>query len=68
LLKYKEDLKKNRFWLSNFIRAQQESSDVTDILETEKAVNGLTVKDIQNVANEFLDENYFLGILLPEED
>ncbi|MCH7525438.1 MAG: insulinase family protein, partial [Bacteroidetes bacterium] len=44
LLKYKEDLKKNRFWLSNFIRAQQESSDVTDILETEKAVNGLPVK------------------------
>ncbi|MCH7524508.1 MAG: hypothetical protein IIC74_05740, partial [Bacteroidetes bacterium] len=48
--------------------AQQESSDVNDILKTEKAVNGLTVKDIQNVANEFLDENYFLGILLPEED
>lgn len=68
ILKYKEDLKKNRFWLTNFIRAQQESSDVTDILKTVKAVNGLTVKDIQNVANEFLDENYFLGILLPEED
>lgn len=68
ILKYKEDIKKNRFWLSNFIRAQQESSEVTDILKTEKAINALTKKGIQNVANEFLDENYFLGILLPEEN
>ncbi|MCK5400860.1 MAG: insulinase family protein [Flavobacteriaceae bacterium] len=68
LLKYKEDLKKNRFWLSNFITSDKESSDVNEILNAESSINALTKKDIQNVANEFLDENYFLGILLPEED
>ncbi len=68
LLKYKENINKNRFWLSNFITSTQESSDVNDILNVESAINTLTKKDIQNVANEFLDDNYFLGILLPEEE
>lgn len=68
LLKYKEDLKKNRFWLTNFITAHNESSDVNNILNAKSAINALTKKDIQNVANEFLDENYYLGILLPEKD
>jgi len=67
LLKYKEDIKKNRFWLANFIRSTQEKSDAADILKSEAAINALTIEGIKNVANEFLDENYFLGILLPEE-
>jgi len=68
LLKYKENLKKNRFWLTTFITAQNESGNVSDVLKKEEAINALTIKSIQDVANEFLDENYFLGILLPEED
>jgi len=67
LLKHKEDIKKNRFWLANFIRSTQESGDASDILKTEAAINALTIEAIKNVANEFLDKNYFLGILMPEE-
>jgi len=67
LLKHKEDIKKNRFWLANFIRSTQESGDASDILKTEAAINALTTEAIKNVANEFLDKNYFLGILMPEE-
>ncbi len=67
LLKYKEDIKKNRFWLANFIRSTQENSDPAAVLKSEAAINALTIEGIKNVANEFLDENYFLGILLPEE-
>lgn len=67
LLKYKEDIKKNRFWLANFIRSVEESNAPEAILKSESAINALTIEGIKNVANEFLDENYFLGILLPEE-
>jgi zinc protease len=46
----------------------QENDNASKVLKTEDAINALSKEGIKSVANEFLDENYFLGILLPEED
>ena len=46
----------------------QEKSDAANVLKTEAAINALTKEAIKDVAIEFLDENYFLGILMPEEN
>ena len=68
LQSYREASKTNRFWLSNLTTSMQEDSDAEKVLKTEEAINALTKEAIQKVANEFLDGNYFLGILMPEED
>ncbi|MEZ4796373.1 MAG: insulinase family protein [Flavobacteriaceae bacterium] len=68
LQKYEEDSKTNGFWLSSLTTAMQENSDAANVLNTEKAINSLTIEAIKQVANEFLDENYFLAILMPEEE
>lgn len=67
LVARKELVKTNRFWLTNLVNLKQQDRDATYISEYEKRVNNLTAKDIQNVAQKFLDENYFLSILMPEE-
>tara|TARA_R110002074_G_scaffold39418_1_gene106020 strand:- start:6238 stop:9084 length:2847 start_codon:yes stop_codon:yes gene_type:complete len=68
LQKYREGSKTNRFWLSNLTTAMQENKNPADVLKTQEAINGLTIEAIKNIANEFLDENYFLGILMPEDN
>ncbi|MEP0265999.1 insulinase family protein [Dokdonia sp.] len=67
LVARKEQVKTNRFWLTNLVNLRQQDRDATYISEYEKRVHNLTAKDIQNVAQKFLDENYFLSILMPEE-
>ena len=68
LQKYREGSKTNRFWLGNLTTAMQENNDASNVLKTEDAINALTKEGIKAVANEFLDKNYFLGILMPEDD
>jgi zinc protease len=68
LQKYREDSKTNRFWLANLTTAMQENDDASKVLKTEDAINSLTIEGIKQVANEFLDNNYFLGILMPEDE
>ncbi|WP_299762279.1 insulinase family protein [uncultured Dokdonia sp.] len=67
LVARKEQVKTNRFWLTNLVNLRQQDRDATFISDYEKRVADLTAKDIQNVAQKFLDENYFLAILMPEE-
>lgn len=67
LLEHKENMKQNKYWLSSMITAAKESSDASKMLDFEKAVEALTKKDIQKIANDILDKNYLLGILMPEE-
>jgi zinc protease len=68
LQKFKEDSKTNRFWLTTLTTAMQESDDASKVLKTEEAINALSVESIKQVANTFLDNNYFLGVLMPEEE
>ena len=67
MLQYKEDIKTNKFWLSALVRSGVENEESGNFLSREKQVSALTAKGIQEVANEFLDENYLLAILMPEE-
>ncbi len=67
LVARKEQVKTNRFWLTNLVNLRQQDRDATYISDYEKRVNDLTAKDIQKIAQKFLDENYFLSILMPEE-
>ena len=66
LVARKEQLKTNRFWLSNLLNLDQEDRDDSFILDYEKRVSNLTAEEIQKVAQKYLDENYFLAILMPE--
>ena len=67
LVERKEAVKTNDFWISSLLNADQRGEDPTKVLAYEDAVNKLTAKEIQKVAKQFLDKNYFLSILLPEE-
>ena len=67
LVQRKEAIKTNKFWLDNLLRAHQEDRDPNTMLSYEDKVNKLKPSDLQKVAKTYLDENYFLGILMPEE-
>jgi zinc protease len=68
LVQRKEAIKTNRFWLDNLLRAHQEGRNADALLSYEKDVNNLKASDLQKVAKKYLDDNYFLGILMPEEE
>ncbi|NNK10908.1 MAG: insulinase family protein [Flavobacteriaceae bacterium] len=66
LVKQKEDLKKNDFWIRSMVRADREDRNLENMMELNSRLDKLTSKKIQQVAQKYLDENYFLGILMPE--
>ncbi len=68
LVARKEAVKTNNFWINSLLRADQEGRDANKMMNYEKEVNALTAKEIQKVAQKYLDENYFLAILMPEEE
>jgi len=64
---HKENLESNNYWLgymSNTDRFNRDPYRVYDYLDL---VDALKPEDLQNVASEYLDENYFLAVLYPEE-
>ena len=67
LLQHKENMKQNKYWLSSMVTAAKEKRDASKMLDFEKAVEALNKKDIQKMANNILDKDYLLGILMPEE-
>jgi len=67
LVARKEQIKTNSFWINSLVSLDQEDRDDTYVTDYEKRVNDLTAKDVQKVAQKFLDDNYFLAILMPEE-
>ncbi len=66
LVKHKEDVKTNKFWIENLLRADQEGLNANNIMDFEEKVANLKASDLQAIANKYLDENYFLAILMPE--
>ncbi|WP_179018674.1 M16 family metallopeptidase [Winogradskyella forsetii] len=67
ILDYKEDLKTNRFWLSQLKNADYRKKDAHNILKFEEAVNSLTVADLHNVAKKYLTQGHITGIHNPEK-
>lgn len=68
LVQHKEQIKTNNFWLTNLVNLYQEDRDDAYILGFEKAVAQLSAKDVQKAAQRFLDDKYFISILMPEEN
>ncbi|MGB1017978.1 MAG: M16 family metallopeptidase [Chitinophagales bacterium] len=54
------------FWLSNISNALYYGTDINEINTYEKNIKTLSIKDIQTIAQKFLDKGAVVGILLPE--
>ena len=67
LLGFKNSIKENSYWLSNFISSYINGSSPEEILNYEKLVNEITAKDIQKIASQYLSKDKVIGILMPEE-
>jgi zinc protease len=66
LLEYKKQLKENRYWMSNFTRSFTNGSKPEEILELETKINGVTAKQVQDIAKKYLAKDKTIGILMPE--
>ncbi|WP_416442144.1 M16 family metallopeptidase [Leeuwenhoekiella sp. A16] len=64
---HKEQVKQNRYWLTTLQTLDQQDKNMDEVISFEDEIKSLTTKEIQDVANKYLDQNYFLGILMPEE-
>lgn len=67
LVDHKEALKTNKFWLDKLTDAQKDNSDPNKILEFEKKLKALTADELQKLAQKYLDDQYFVAILMPEK-
>lgn len=63
---YTKNLKENRYWLNVMINAFNNQEDPTKALDFEKNLNALTVKEVQDVANKYLNKNRIIAVLKPE--
>lgn len=64
---YKENIEQNSYWLSYLNNTNQYDRDPYRLYKYLDKVDALTTEDLQNIAIQYLDENYFLAILYPEE-
>ncbi len=67
VLEYKENLKKNNFWLNHLKNSDYQNNDASKILTFEDHVNNLTADAIQKVAQKYLTKGYILGVHNPEK-
>lgn len=68
MVQHKENMKTNDFWIQNMVKADQEDRNLKGLLQLEAELDTLTAEDVEKVAQTYLDENYFLGILMPESN
>lgn len=68
LLQFKEDSKKNRFWLTTLKNFDYYDTPVSSIQNYKERVQNLTKDEIQAVAKKYLDSGFISGILLPETE
>jgi zinc protease len=65
---YLVNIKENNFWARQLLQSAEMATNPAEILEYEKKVNALTTKDLQDVANKYLDmKNYIQIVLNPEK-
>ena len=67
LVQRKDQLQENRFWLDQLESADMEDREINEVLKYEEKVAALNKEEIKEVANKYLNENYLLGILMPEK-
>jgi zinc protease len=67
-LDYKENLKKNRFWLSSISSAYINNSSMKDILKKQEMIDNLNVKSLKKVAKKYLkDATKIQVVLMPDK-
>lgn len=66
LTDYTKALKENRYWLEVMVKAFNDQEDPNKALEFEKNLKALTAKDVQDVANKYLNKNRVIAVLKPE--
>jgi len=66
LLSYKENLKKNRFWISALKDDDYNKRKQSEIIKRNDIIKSFTANDIKNIAKKYLKKGYILGILYPE--
>ena len=63
-----ENLKENRYWLGQISGYYRNEADLKGFYDREKLVEALTSDDLKAAANQFLNmENYVQIVLMPEE-
>ncbi|WP_139957456.1 M16 family metallopeptidase [Flavicella sediminum] len=67
LLEYKEQQKKNSYWLALLKNADFGKYDRSKALDKVKQIEALTSKDIQKVAKKYLKKNRIIATLNPED-
>lgn len=69
LLSYETNLKENNFWISNLEFKYFHDEPLNDIFSYKELVTALTLEDIRNAANKYLNtDNYVRVVLFPEKD
>lgn len=66
LTDYTKSLKENRYWLNVMLTAFNNQEDPNKALDFEKNLKALTAKDVQHVAQKYLDKNRVIAVLKPE--
>jgi zinc protease len=65
---YLENMKDNNYWVTKLTQVIELGSNPADILTGEKRIAAVTVKDIKDAANKYLnDKNYVQVVLYPEK-
>ena len=67
-LQRKEQLKENKFWISQLEKAERENYDLSEMNDYNDMVEALEADDIQKMAEKYLGDNYLLGVLMPEKE
>ncbi|GHN00627.1 peptidase M16 [Cytophagales bacterium WSM2-2] len=65
--KYAENMKDNNYWLRALQQTVDSAHDGANILSLEKKMNALTVKDIKDAANLYLNSKNYLQVVLNPE-
>jgi len=67
-LDYKENLEKNRYWLTKLESSWENQSDPTDILKVQDMIDNLDIASLKATADKYLQEKAKIQVvLMPEE-
>jgi zinc protease len=67
LIEYKENLKKNKYWISGLKNADFNQTNKLKIVGATKDIDAINGEDIQAIAKKYLSKGHILAVLYPED-